>query len=291
MLCDIGSSYGFVGLWVALSVMGLTSMLLLSTALFIPYYIYPTFESWQYKSNPKYPSPALIRKEIIFMCKGLSVATICPAFTLVASQWGWSNGYCGDPHNIGWQGHLLQMVIIFAFTDFVEYGYHWIGHRYKVMWSIHKHHHQFYNPSPYSVIADEFVDQFFRTTPMVILPMAMPINMDLLFAIFAILFYGYGVYLHWGYESPMLSAHNPFFNTSYHHYSHHAVSVIGKPVYTGFFFKLWDQLFGTEATTPCQCVECRPKRTKEEWKATIKPDYSILLNVGWWLKCHENVVE
>jgi hypothetical protein len=41
----------------------------------------------------------------------------------------------------------------------------------------------------------------------------MPINIDLLFAVFGLLFYGYGVYLHWGHESPLLSAHNPIFNT------------------------------------------------------------------------------
>lgn len=89
------------------------------------------------------------------------------------------------------------------------------------MWNVHKHHHVFYNPTPFAVIADELVDQFVRSLPMVILPALIPINIDLLFAIFSTLFYGYGVYLHWGYESPYLSAHNPIFNTSYHHYSHH----------------------------------------------------------------------
>jgi hypothetical protein len=57
-----------------------------------------------------------------------------------------------------------------------------------------------------------------RTLPMVALPLMLPLNMDLLFAIFAVLFYGYGVYLHLGYETPYLSAHNPLLNTSYHHY-------------------------------------------------------------------------
>ena len=44
---------------------------------------------------------------------------------------------------------------------------------------------------------------------------------------------------------------------SYHHYSHHATSVVGYPVYTGFFFKIWDQLFDTNAKGKCKCVECR----------------------------------
>jgi Delta7-sterol 5-desaturase len=89
------------------------------------------------------------------------------------------------------------------------------------MWNVHKHHHVFFNPTPFAVIADELVDQFVRSLPLVILPAMLPINIDLLFLIFSTLFYGYGVYLHWGYESPYLSTHNPIFNTSYHHYSHH----------------------------------------------------------------------
>lgn len=154
----------------------------------------------------------------------------CPAFALWASYRSMSKGYCGDPHHVGVLGHWLQTLVIIGFSDFTEYGYHWLGHYFHFMWSIHKHHHVFYNPTPFAVIADEWMDQFMRSLPMVILPAIMPINIDLLFAIFTTLFYGYGVYLHWGHESSYLSAHNPIFNTSYHHYSHHAVSVIGKPV-------------------------------------------------------------
>eukprot|EP01037_Dinobryon_pediforme_P024406 gene24406-26193_t len=62
--------------------------------------------------------------------------------------------------------------------------------RWMVTWVLH--HHRFYNPSPFAVIADEYLDQFVRTWPMVILPAITPINMDLLFVIFATLFYGYG---------------------------------------------------------------------------------------------------
>ena len=263
MLCEIGTEYGFVALWVALTVLGLLSMLILSGLLFWPYYYAPTFERWTLKTNPTFPSPALVKKEIIHMCKGLAVATLCPAFTLMMSKWGVSKGYCGvDPHasDNSFYSHmtntsspftnnsttvnstfadsspfveslLFQAVLIFFFTDFYEYVYHCIGHRYATFWSIHRHHHMFYNPSPFAVIADEYLDQFVRTLPMVILPLVTPINMDLLFAIFATLFYGYGVYLHWGYESTWLGAHNPVFNTAYHHYMHHAISAKGRFVH------------------------------------------------------------
>lgn len=326
MLCEIGTQFGFIALWITLTVLGLLSMLILSGLLFWPYYYSVTFDRWIYKTNPSFPSAVLVKKEIIHMCKGLSVATLCPAFTLMMSKWGMSKGYCGlDPHafqtplfssittmtnttatlffnnqstassfaSIDMIGStvsspfveslLFQSLLIFFFTDFYEYGYHWIGHRYATFWSIHRHHHMFYNPSPFAVIADEYLDQFVRTLPMVILPLMTPINMDLLFAIFATLFYGYGVYLHWGYESTILGAHNPIFNTAYHHYMHHAISAKGRPIYTGFFFKLWDNVFGTLDEGACRCHQCRPKRTLEQWALVEKPDYSVLLSLGWWL--------
>lgn len=275
-----------MALWGATSLLGAFSVLVLSGMVFLPFYGRPTFEKWQYKMNPKFPSAQLVRKEIAQSLKGVAVGVLCPVFAIYASTrtvFGVrTQGYCGDPHNIGLQGFLIETAIIIAFSDFVEYAYHWIGHRYHFMWNVHKHHHVFYNPTPFAVIADEWMDQFIRSLPMVILPIMMPINIDLLFGIFGTLFYGYGVYLHWGYESPMLSAHNPVFNTSYHHYSHHAVSIIGRPVFTGFFFKLWDKIFGTESPNPCGCVECRPKRTRQDYSKVVKPDYSVLLRPGFW---------
>jgi len=289
MLCEIGDRSNFLVLWVVMSVLGLISMIVLSSLLFYPYYYYVckfprdpiSFQRWQLKNNPKFPQPRIVQKEIIHMIKGLSVATICPAFSLVASRFQVSNGYCGYDHEA--RSIITQALIIFFFTDVYEYLYHWLGHRISLLWSIHKHHHMFYNPTPFAVIADEYLDQFIRTLPMVIIPYFMKTNMDLLFAIFAILFYGYGVYLHWGYESITLTAHNLIFNTSYHHYTHHKEGGQNTILFTGFFFKLWDQIFLTNQYN-CQCYLCRPKRSKSEFEKITKPDYSVLLSFDFWLK-------
>lgn len=283
MLCEIGNNFGAVSLWATMTILGLVSMIILSGAVFVPFYGRPTFERWQYKTNEKFPSPALVKKEIIHMCKGLFVATMCPTFTIMSAKWGISNAYCGAPTNPNTPSILAQICIIFLFTDFTEYAYHWVGHRFAFFWGVHRHHHMFYNPTPFAVIADEYLDQFVRTTPMVILPAMLPINMDLLFLIFASLFYGYGVYLHWGYESPLIDAHNPVLNTAYHHYIHHAISAKGRPIYTGFFFKIWDQLFNSNYDGKCSCVKCRPVRTLQQWEKVVKPDYSVLLSPSWWL--------
>ena len=57
--------------------------------------------------------------------------------------------------------------------------------------------------------------QFLRSAPLLIIPILIPVNMDMLFIEYGLFFYIYGVYLHWGYELPGLSAHNPIVNTSY----------------------------------------------------------------------------
>jgi lathosterol oxidase len=119
----------------------------------------------------------------------------------------------------------------------------------------------------------------------VLFPLLMPINVDLLFFAFALFFYGYGVYLHWGYELPWPDAHHPWLNTAYQHHLHHARATLRRPYHTGFFLKLWDQLAGGAYTGACECSRCareRGERSLEAWQRVEKPDYSVLLRPAYW---------
>lgn len=114
----------------------------------------------------------------------------------------------------------------------------------KFFWEQHKHHHVFFNPSPFSVVADEYVDQFIRATPLLFFPLIAPVNMDSLLFQYGIFFYLYGfrvsmidfshqliligVYLHWGHEVSYPDAHHPILNTAFQHYCHHAKSTFNK---------------------------------------------------------------
>lgn len=114
----------------------------------------------------------------------------------------------------------------------------------------------FSKPFSFQVIADDWIDQLARASPLLVFPLIMPVNMDMyenlslllshcrLFFTYAAFFYGYGIFLHFGHEVDYPDAHHPVLNTSYQHYFHHARSIKNKPYYTGFMFKLWDQLFG-----------------------------------------------
>lgn len=258
---------------------------LLSTPVFIYYYIYPTYGKWRYKSNPKYPSCDKVRDEIIQSLKGVASAALCPALSLWMNDNGYSKGYCGvEPHGYTWL--VITFLIIWLGTDFYEFYYHRLGHTTNFGWVQHKHHHVFFNPSPFSVIADEYTDQIVRSLPLVLFPLIMPTNMDLMYFTFGIFFYGYGVALHSGHELPFLSAHNYWINTPFQHYVHHAKSVYKKPYHTGFFIKVWDRMFGSLYDQKCVCAECARKEGKREmdkWEKVEKIDYSNLLNWKFWV--------
>jgi len=161
-------------------------------------------------------------------------------------------------------------------------------------WNQHHNHHLFYNPSPFSVIADDMFDQFMRALPLLAFPLLMPINMDMMFLMYGIFFYGYGVYLHTGYEIDwIVDAHHPIINSAFQHYIHHARSTAKTPYHTGFFFKIWDQLLSTcwpdYAPKTCSCSKCcraRGERSIEAWKELQPsiPSYAPLLSPSYWLK-------
>jgi len=270
--------------WFALSAIALTLITLLAGSLFYQYYVRATYEKWIFKSDPKYPPPSKVKEEIIQMTKGMWTATLCPVLALHLSKRGWSRAYCGLG-DYGWSYLVFQFFLIWLVCDFFEFFYHYLGHKYASLWEIHKHHHNFFNPSPFAVIADEYPDQFIRASPLFILPLLMPINMDLLWFEFALFFYLYGLYLHWGHECTYPDAHHPWLNSSYHHYLHHAISSNQKPYHTGFMFKIWDRLFGSIYQGECRCCKCdreKGNRTHEIWEQIEKPDYSILLSHSFW---------
>ena len=182
MLCEISSwtGYNFFLTWIILSLIALVVLIVFSSLIFYHYYVNITYKKWLQKSNPKYPSPTGVRNEIILMLKGLLSATLCPALALYFMGKNQFQGYCGVGE-YGWNYFIISFFIIWLSTDFFEFFYHRMGHTIDACWNVHKSHHQFFNPTPFAVIADEYLDQFVRALPLIILPILMPVNMDLLF--------------------------------------------------------------------------------------------------------------
>lgn len=182
MLCEISSRLGnnFFFTWIILSLIALIVLTIFSSVIFYHYYVNITYEKWLKKSNPKYPTAENVRMEILLMLKGILSGTFCPAMTLHLMSERKIQGYCGvQPY--GWTYLIVSFFISWFFVDFFEFLYHRMGHTIDRCWNVHKSHHQFFNPSPFSVIAEDYVDQIIGASPLLLLPILVPINIDLLF--------------------------------------------------------------------------------------------------------------
>ena len=199
MLCEVHALGSHPVLtWLLLSALGVVAVFTMSGSVFASYYLRPTYSQWRRKLNPSYPPADAVRSEVLQTLKGLLTATICPAASLALAQRGLSQAYCGLPAGHTAAEQVLAFFAIWVVCDFYEWGYHWLGHSAPFFWSQHRPHHVFYNPSPFAVIADDMLDQFVRSAPLLLLPLLVPVNIDLLFFTFVGFFYLYGTYLHWG---------------------------------------------------------------------------------------------
>jgi Delta7-sterol 5-desaturase len=286
MICLLQSlPLSFLTLWAILSLLSLITLLLLSGLLFYSLYVRPSYELWRYKINPKYPSTVKVKEEITVMMQGIVFSTICPALSIYLTRLGVGHGYCEvQQHGVSWL--ILSFFLIWIGSDFFEFLYHYLGHSSSIMWRLHKGHHCFSNPTPFAVIADDPIDQFFRASPILFFPLLFPVHLEMIFFMFSILFYFNGLIQHSGYEIPWIDGHSSVFLTSYHHYLHHAKSVIHQPYYNGQLLQLWDHLFGSIYIGQCVCSRCareKGERTRDQWLTIQKPNYSELLSLQFWI--------
>ncbi len=182
MLCEISLYFGnnFFLIWLILSLITFIVLMILSSIIFYYSYVKINYEKWLKKSNPKYPSVENVRMEIILMLKGICSGTFCPSLTIYLMSKNQLKGYCGIDQ-YGWIYFIFSFFFIWLFVDLFEFLYHRMGHQLDYLWNIHKSHHQFFNPTPFAVIAEDYIDQIIGASPLIVIPILIPINMDLLF--------------------------------------------------------------------------------------------------------------
>lgn len=259
-------------------------------------YLNAGYERWVWKYNRSYPTVDKVAFEIehLFRCAVVSVLVL--TLTVMMALHGCTDLFVLD-RSIS--SNLVWIVIAFVLVDFYEYMYHYTGHKLDSFWSYHKRHHYFYNPTPFGVIADDVMDQLFRTVPIVLFPILFPkINALVLGFVFSIDPI-YGTWLHTGHDSPWIRSIANFLkkktggcrfvlNTSAEHYLHHAASGRTSPMYCGFYIKVWDWLLNThdEVRLDALLADLGPeKRSLKEFETVVKPrieDYGQLGTFRFW---------
>lgn len=285
--------WGWLLVWTAYAAFTYVVLTGSSVAAFIYYYVYPTYNKWRFKSNPKYPSPTYVLGELFLGgILGPWAVTFVASIHLYLISNGTFKHHCDTPTT--WSYRLFSAVMVIVVTDFYEWGWHYLGHFLDKLWLVHKHHHKYYNPTPFGTIADYPMDNFMRSLYVVVvnvvsyLIFGVYLDIDMVYFATAPVTMFWGMYLHCGHELECLPYNHRFFNTSFQHYAHHAVSVKNKPYHTGFFIKLWDDMAGSvyKGTQVIPAVEDQKlgNRTQAHWDKDIKPnlpDYSVLLSPKW----------
>ncbi len=189
------------------SIMGMCSVFLVIVLMAAPtfYYLYmkATYETWRWKTIKTYPPAEIVAMEIIQSTVGALVTVVMPVAAIWLSQRGLAMGYCGLGR-YGWWYDVWQLVLIVVVSDWWQWFYHYVGHCFASTWKKHAYHHKFYNVSPFAVTADGAVDSFFHGVPLLLFPVVMHTNLDIMFFTYVILFVAYGTYLHSGHGTVFL---------------------------------------------------------------------------------------
>lgn len=288
MLCAVTGhlfeSLGFVPTWLLVTAFLLLCAAATASSIFYFFYFHVTLDKWRTKTNPQYPSVDEVRREITTTI----LYSPCAGFGTTLGLWlhhqGWGHGYCGLPQGFGWCSEAVMSIAILVGVDFLLWARHWFVHTTGLP-IMHHVHHGYSNPTPFAVGANA-MDEVLDFMHLAIIPLLVPVNMDLLCGVTFFMVGTYGSYLHCGHEFKWLSAHNPIFNTSFHHYVHHTVHSPTKVLHAGLVFRVWDQVAGSVYTKRCFCARCSCNsggRTAADFARVRVPDYSALLHPKFWL--------
>lgn len=249
--------------WSLLSIIGCVSIfiiiwyLILCGGLYYMCYVSQYKETaLGWKTQMKIPSNDTVKKEIIDGCISSMAASVNISLSIWLSNGNWNQLY-GNFSELTVIWHITSLFFIWLLTEIFEWTFHWLSHNNKVLWNIHKKHHLFPNPTPFSVLSDHPLDMFIKSSPMLWLPLMFPVWDFTLLAWFGFVNFLYGAYLHSGFEFPFLPARDSqYLISSWHHNIHHTLH-IGKNF--GFFTRFMDIIFGTKYD-PQDYIDSQKKR-------------------------------
>lgn len=195
-----------------------------------------------------------VRGEIVDGVLSMSMVMGSIAIAFWCSYHGYNRLYASPSEYPLWY-IPISILGVFLVMETFEWTFHWACHRNDLLWKVHKHHHRYANPTPFGVMADQPIDMFIKSSPILWIPFLFPIWDVALIGTFATMNFLYGTYLHAGFDPPwMPSPHSRILVSAWHHNEHHAGSLDHN---YGFFTGFLDILFGTRLT-PSDKVEKRP---------------------------------
>ena len=188
-----------------------------------------------FKLNPNYPPVSLVLKEIFRSFRGVA---ICTFYVIMINQFhrtgdlptNYVPNLFNNDGNVSLIIHALAALTLYLWGDFHFYWTHRLLHTQWFYKSVHKIHHESYNPDPFSGLSMHWFESavFFSAAP-IMAPM-LPLHMFRTLSIGLIIF---PLEDHWGFGNWKIE-------DSVNHYIHHS-----KFNWNYGFSPLWDFIMGT----------------------------------------------
>ena len=213
--------------------------LLLAGIFFFIFYIWKKKKLYAFKLRPKFPSKLQVKKEILY-----SILTLLIYSTGIWTFLFWTNNEMtmqyAEIDRYGLIYFTLSILIMFIVHDTYFYWTHRLMHHPRIFKIVHRVHHTFNNPTPWTSFAFHPFEAIISIGIIPIIIFTIPYHQSALIIFVTGLTFN-NIIIHLGYKLPDILKSNKFRNTALEHDLHH--NGINKNY--GLYFNFWDKLMGT----------------------------------------------
>jgi sterol desaturase/sphingolipid hydroxylase (fatty acid hydroxylase superfamily) len=226
-------------IWFLVTIFLILRYILVAGMFFFVFYIWKK-KKWQFfKLHPKSPSKVQIKREILYSMLTFFIYStgIWVFLYWIKHEMTMQYMYI-DTYGIFY--FVFSICIMFVLHDTYFYWTHRLMHHPKIFKVVHRVHHTFENPTPWTSFAFHPFEAIISIGIIPIIIFIIPYHQVALI-IFATGLTLNNIIIHLGYALPDIMSSNRFRNTAVEHDLHHN----GISRNYGLYFNFWDKLMGT----------------------------------------------
>ncbi|MEZ2414197.1 sterol desaturase family protein [Muriicola sp. E247] len=227
-----------IELWLLVSLLFVLRYLIMAGIPFLVFYVAPGRRLKRTKIQEKRPLGSQIRREILYSLLTLLIYGLGIWIFLDWIQEG-STMHYKNISDYGLAYAFLSFLLMVFLHDTYFYWTHRLIHHKSLFRIIHKVHHQFTNPTPWSAFSFHPFEAVLSMGVIPIIVFLLPWHQYTLIAFISFMTL-YDVYIHLGFD-PVLLRLGSWQNTASDHNYHHQNARVNY----GLYFTFWDQLMGT----------------------------------------------
>ncbi|CAG8517882.1 18229_t:CDS:10, partial [Acaulospora morrowiae] len=209
-----------------------------------------------------------IRKEIRLSVLGFPLTSLVTVPWFLGEVRGHSKLY-DDISDYGWQYGLFSIVLFLFFTDMCIYWIHRWLHHPLIYKTLHKAHHRWIIPTPYSSHAFHPLDGYFQSCPYHLFVYIFPLQKWIYIGLFVFV----NIWTIMIHDGQFISS-GSFINGAAHHAVHHLYFNYNY----GQYFTIWDKLGCSHRLPGEEQLNSKLRRDEKVWEKQSTEVFGLFLN-------------